>query len=486
MLPKCTRRSVVYENVCKTCNEGAGEKKELATVKEGSIYIGETSRSIFERSKEHWKDFQGRSDKSHILRHQGASHPGEQPEFIMRTVKYYRTALSRQIGEAVRIAKRGGEGAILNSKSEFERCHIPRLVLEEEEDEEEMEKKEEQRVREEQERIEIQARSWGAKAYKERMEDDRKTWEQEEKVGAKTRRAEDAPKEQRKRKRRRKLPLLGEQWGEKEEPGAGAIIPDSIIGSSPTTVNPISAPDTELDSPQLEIQRPVATKQTRVTDFMSDSHQLTPSGDTVATADEGGGTGIKEKEADVIFEHSEGVKESQGEGDVEDRVIVEEPMVSVVGDVLKEMRGDDHDDEVKTGTSVGENQKLSACESTVEGRCVRHGSVMKEILVTNKKWVDRGKGRGFGWKQTKSKKIICLDRNLPPMNSDRILDNPGDERSTTTTTSQNNGLHRRTIDGVSNTVNILDADEREISSAKGRIVEPRLDIDFYQLDLSSR
>ena len=211
------------ENVCKTCNEGAGEKKELATVKEGSIYIGETSRSIFERSKEHWKDFQGRSDKSHILRHQGASHPGEQPEFIMRTVKYYRTALSRQIGEAVRIAKRGGEGAILNSKSEFERCHIPRLVLEEEEDEEEMEKKEEQRVREEQERIEIQARSWGAKAYKERKEDDRKTWEQEEKVGAKTRRAEDAPKEQRKRKRRRKLPLLGE----KEEPGV--VIPDSCI-----------------------------------------------------------------------------------------------------------------------------------------------------------------------------------------------------------------------------------------------------------------
>ena len=101
--------------------------------------------------------------------------------------------------------------------------HIPRLVLEEEEDEEEMKKKEEQRVREEQERIEIQARSRGAKAYKERMEDDRKTWEQEEKVGAKTRRAEDAPKEQRKRKRRRKLPLLGE----KEEPGV--VIPDSCI-----------------------------------------------------------------------------------------------------------------------------------------------------------------------------------------------------------------------------------------------------------------
>ena len=135
MLPKCTKMSVVYENLCKVCNEGAGGKKELTTVKEGSIYVGETSRSIFERSKEHWKDFQGGSDKSHILRHQGATHPGEQPEFVMRTVKYHRTALSRQIGEAVRIARRGGAGAILNSKAEFDRCHIPRLVLEEEESE---------------------------------------------------------------------------------------------------------------------------------------------------------------------------------------------------------------------------------------------------------------------------------------------------------------------------------------------------------------
>ena len=40
--------------------------------------------------------------------------------------------------EAVRIRRRGGSGAILNSKGEFNRAHIPRLVLEgrEEEDEE--------------------------------------------------------------------------------------------------------------------------------------------------------------------------------------------------------------------------------------------------------------------------------------------------------------------------------------------------------------
>ena len=49
----------------------------------------------------------------------------------MRVVRSYKTALSRQIGEAVRIHRRGGAGLILNSKSEYNRCKIPRLVLEE-------------------------------------------------------------------------------------------------------------------------------------------------------------------------------------------------------------------------------------------------------------------------------------------------------------------------------------------------------------------
>ena len=49
----------------------------------------------------------------------------------MRVVRSYKTALSRQIGEAVRIRRRGGAGLILNSKSEYNRCKIPRLVLEE-------------------------------------------------------------------------------------------------------------------------------------------------------------------------------------------------------------------------------------------------------------------------------------------------------------------------------------------------------------------
>ena len=45
-------------------------------------------------------------------------------------ISFHRTALSRQLKEAVRIRRRGGEGSILNSKGEYNRCYIPRLELE--------------------------------------------------------------------------------------------------------------------------------------------------------------------------------------------------------------------------------------------------------------------------------------------------------------------------------------------------------------------
>jgi len=84
-----------------------------------------------------------------MLKHQILVHDGEDPpDFVMRVIKSSKTALERQVGEAVRIRRRGGEGAILNSKSEYLRCHIPRLQLEDkatrEQREEDIRKMEEQ------------------------------------------------------------------------------------------------------------------------------------------------------------------------------------------------------------------------------------------------------------------------------------------------------------------------------------------------------
>ena len=99
MLPACTRSSVVYENVCATCNPEAGAK-ELGSIKDDvpTLYVGESSRTIYERAGEHWKDVRSNPEKSHMAKHQQQSHEGAAPNFVMRAVKFYRTALSRQIG----------------------------------------------------------------------------------------------------------------------------------------------------------------------------------------------------------------------------------------------------------------------------------------------------------------------------------------------------------------------------------------------------
>ena len=108
---------------------GSRELKDKGAV----LYVGETSRSIQERCKEHWASYTGEKEESHMLKHQWLEHGGEQADFVMRVVGSKRTALIRQISEAVRIRRRGEEGRILNSRSEFNRSHIPRLQVEEEE-----------------------------------------------------------------------------------------------------------------------------------------------------------------------------------------------------------------------------------------------------------------------------------------------------------------------------------------------------------------
>ena len=51
-----------------------------------SIYVGETSRTIFERTNEHLGAALGSSaarSKSHMAKHQEMVHNGEEPQFIM-------------------------------------------------------------------------------------------------------------------------------------------------------------------------------------------------------------------------------------------------------------------------------------------------------------------------------------------------------------------------------------------------------------------
>ena len=132
-LEDCKRRNILYESECLQCNGPEDwktrDKNTLEDTRETpSIYVGESARSLCERTGEHWGDALGGNESSHMLEHQGLAHGGTgELQFNFRIVRAFKTSLDRQIAEAIRIHKRGG--GILNRKGEFNRCSLTRLVL---------------------------------------------------------------------------------------------------------------------------------------------------------------------------------------------------------------------------------------------------------------------------------------------------------------------------------------------------------------------
>ena len=138
----CTKRNITYETWCRSC-----ERKEIKNIEESTEdeeerkvkirriklykYIGESSRSGYERGLEHQKDLKDLKMDSHMLKHYFSSHENEElreMEFGMRLVKSHRTAFNRQISESVEIQNQKRDHYILNSKSEYNRCALPRLT----------------------------------------------------------------------------------------------------------------------------------------------------------------------------------------------------------------------------------------------------------------------------------------------------------------------------------------------------------------------
>ena len=138
----CTKRYIVYKTWCMTC-AGRGEKKigekyedeetQNKMIREIKLYkyVGGSARSSYERGLEHSRDLQELKKESHMLKHFFACHEGEElkdMKFGMRIVKVHRSAFNRQISESVEIQNQKMKHEILNSKSEYNRCALPRLT----------------------------------------------------------------------------------------------------------------------------------------------------------------------------------------------------------------------------------------------------------------------------------------------------------------------------------------------------------------------
>ena len=73
----CRRRNVLYENQCQVCKVDMKDGEKMNDfLKDGKgRYIGETSRSIYERSQEHQRDKENQEDDSHQVKHWRLDHP---------------------------------------------------------------------------------------------------------------------------------------------------------------------------------------------------------------------------------------------------------------------------------------------------------------------------------------------------------------------------------------------------------------------------
>ena len=139
----CTKRNILYEIRClscekeeldkieELCGDDIKKKKQMESEMIVPRYIGESGRSAFERGFEHLDQLATLNKKSHMLKHMLFQHENEdfsKVQWGMFILEYKKSAFERQISEAVTIEKVAKSSKILNSRSEWNQCQLPRLI----------------------------------------------------------------------------------------------------------------------------------------------------------------------------------------------------------------------------------------------------------------------------------------------------------------------------------------------------------------------
>ena len=112
---------MVYRITCLQC-EKEGVRGE---------YWGETARTGYERGEEHLAGLESRYEKNSLWKHSHIHHGGtlEKEKLKMEIVESHRSPLNRQVHKGVELDINGAD-IIMNSKSEWNHCRIPRIVIE--------------------------------------------------------------------------------------------------------------------------------------------------------------------------------------------------------------------------------------------------------------------------------------------------------------------------------------------------------------------
>ena len=114
----CKKESVCYEIECMKCKEEEDE----------SVYIGETSRSAYERLIEHERGHRKKEKDNPLWKHDHLLHKGEKQGYRAKVLSQHRTPLERQIREFVNISNE--KRRLMNSKNEWNGQGLTRLTVE--------------------------------------------------------------------------------------------------------------------------------------------------------------------------------------------------------------------------------------------------------------------------------------------------------------------------------------------------------------------
>lgn len=114
----CRTRGVVYEIECKVCKDTITKQ-----------YTGQTGRSVYERMKEHFREWEAKSGDSHLHKHSTKCHGGDAFDVDIRIrSQCYGRPSTRLITEAVQIEELPNENT-MNSKSEWTYVKLPRVAV---------------------------------------------------------------------------------------------------------------------------------------------------------------------------------------------------------------------------------------------------------------------------------------------------------------------------------------------------------------------
>ena len=110
----CRTRGCVYEMMCEECTRK---------------YRGQTGRSIYHRSNEHFKDWEDQKDDSVLFQHSNKFHNGQRFTVKMSIKsKCFGEPTTRMITEAVLIDELS-DSQTMNSKSEWNYVKLPRAAI---------------------------------------------------------------------------------------------------------------------------------------------------------------------------------------------------------------------------------------------------------------------------------------------------------------------------------------------------------------------